>query len=164
MSGKQGIKNLLKNPLIFGTTIGLVVVFFNISVASLAEGSLKAGYEVFLDNGVFVYLVPLAVGVQMALFRHHKNITSENKLCSSEKIGITGSTASSLTMLACCLHHVSDLLPTVGFILAVSPFLTQYKDAIIIIGLLANIAGSAYITKAILKDGAAIAQAKKSTV
>jgi hypothetical protein len=54
---------------------------------------------------------------------------------------------------------MSDLLPTMSFILAASSFLTQYKDAIIIIGLLANVAGSAYITKAILKDSAAIAQA-----
>ena len=158
------IKNLLKNPFIFGAAIGVLVVIFNISIASLAEGSLKSGYSAFLSNGIFVYLIPLAVGIQMGLFRHHRNMTAEKNLCGSEKVGITGSVTSSLTMLACCLHHVSDLLPTVGFILATSSFLIQYRDTIIIIGLLANVAGSAYIARAILKDRAIISQAKESAV
>ncbi len=158
------IKNLLKNPFIFGAAIGMLVIIFNISIASLAEGSLKSGYSAFLSNGIFVYFIPLAVGIQMGLFRHHRNMTAEKNLCGSEKVGITGSVTSSLTMLACCLHHVSDLLPTVGFILATSSFLIQYRDTLIIIGLLANVAGSAYIARAILKDRAIISQAKESAV
>lgn len=157
-------RSLLRNPLIFGATIGLVVVLFNILIASLAEGSFEKGYQVFLTNGIFVYLIPLAVGIQMGLFRYHRNITAEKNLCGSEKIGVAGSAASSLTMVACCLHHVSDFLPSIGFILATSSFLIQYKDAIIIIGLLANIAGSSYIARAILKDKSIIADAKKSVV
>lgn len=160
----QHIKNRLKNPYIFGAAIGVLVIIFNISIASLAEGSLKNGYSAFLSNGIFVYLIPLAVGVQMGLFRHHRNMTAEKKLCGSEKVGITGSVTSSLTMLACCLHHVSDLVPTVGFILATSSFLIQYRDTIIIIGLLANTAGSAYISRAILKDRAVLANAGKVAV
>jgi len=160
----QHIKNRLKNPYIFGATIGMLVVIFNISIASLAEGSLKSGYSAFLSNGLFVYLIPLAVGVQMGLFRHHRNMTAEKKLCGSEKVGITGSVTSSLTMLACCLHHVSDLLPTVGFILATSSFLIQYRDAIISLGLLANVAGSVYIARAILKDRVVLAEAEKVAV
>jgi len=160
----SGIKSFLKNPFIFGAGIGILVILFNISVASLAEGSFRNGYQVFLTNGIFVYLIPLAVGIQMGLFRHHRNMTAEKNLCGSEKVGITGSATSSLTMLACCLHHVSDLLPTAGFILATSSFLIQYRDTIIIIGLLANVAGSAYIARAILKDRAIISQAKESAV
>lgn len=160
MSGK--IKNLLRNPFVFGAIVGILVVIFNLSIASLAEGSFEKGYEVLLDNGIFLYLVPLAVGIQMGLFKYHRNITSENKLCGSEKVGIAGSATSSLTMLACCLHHVSDLLPTVGFLLATSSFLIQYRDPIIIIGLTANAAASVYILRAILKNRSIIAEAKKS--
>ncbi len=153
MPEQQTIKSILKNPFVFGTGAGLLVTLFNISVASLAEGSLRSGFSVFLTNGIFVYLIPLAVGVQMGLFRHHRNITAGKKLCGSEKVGITGSVTSSLTMVACCLHHVSDALPAVGFVLATSSFFIQYKDPIIITGLIANMAGSAYIARAILKEG-----------
>ena len=151
MSIKQDIKNLLKNPFVFGASAGILVVLFNISIASLAEGSFEKGYQVFLTNGIFVYLIPLAVGVQMGLFRYHRNITTGN-IAGSEKMGMAGSATSSLTMVACCLHHVSDILPSIGLILAASSFLILYKDSIIIIGLLANVAGSIYIARAIIKD------------
>ena len=156
MSGTR-IKSLLKNPLVFGISAGMIVVLFNISIASLAEGSFEKGYQVFLSNGIFVYLIPLAVSVQMGLFRYHRNITTGN-IAGSEKMGMAGSATSSLTMVACCLHHVSDILPSIGLILAASSFLIQYKDAIIIIGLLANVAGSIYIARAIIKDRSIIAK------
>ncbi|MCZ7381290.1 MAG: hypothetical protein O8C64_06935 [Candidatus Methanoperedens sp.] len=159
----QGIKSFLKNPYVFGASTGMLVILFNISIASLAEGSIEKGYQVFLTNGIFVYLIPLAVGVQMGLFRYHRNITTGN-IAGSEKMGMAGSATSSLAMVACCLHHVSDLLPAVGFILATSSFLIQYKDAIIIIGLLANAAGSIYIARAIMKDKLIIAKAKEAIV
>ncbi|VVB90158.1 Uncharacterised protein [uncultured archaeon] len=161
MSDIQHIKSLLKNPFIFGAGIGIFVILFNISIASLAEGSLEKGYQVFLTNGTFVYLIPLAVGIQMGLFRYHRNITTGN-IVGSEKMGMAGSATSSLTMVACCLHHVSDLLPSIGLILAASSFLIQYKDAIIIIGLFANVAGSIYIARAIIKDRLILAKAEKT--
>ena len=160
MSIKQGIKNVLKIPFVFGASIGILVVIFNISIASLAEGSFEKGYQVFLTNGIFVYLIPFAVSVQMGLFRYHRNITTGN-IAGSEKMGMAGSATSSLTMVACCLHHVSDILPSIGLILAASSFLIQYKDAIIIIGLLANVAGSIYIARAIIKDRSIIAKVEK---
>ena len=161
MSLKQRIKLHLRNPFVFGASIGILVVLFNISIASLAEGSFEKGYEVFLTNGIFVYLIPLAVSVQMGLFRYHRNITTGN-VAGTEKMGMAGSATSSLTMVACCLHHVSDLLPSIGLILAASSFLIQYKDTIIIIGLLANVAGSIYIARAIIKDRIIIANVEKS--
>ncbi len=163
MSVIEGTRNLLRNPFVFGISIGILVILFNISIASLAEGSLQKGYQVFLTNGIFVYLIPLAVSVQMGLFRYHRNITTGN-IAGSEKMGMAGSATSSLTMVACCLHHVSDILPTIGFLLAASSFLIEYKDAIITIGLLANVAGSIYIARAIIKDRSILAKAEKIAV
>lgn len=159
LNGKYmpGIKSFLRNPYAFGICTGTIVILFNISLASLAEGSLAKGYQVFLTNGVFVYLIPLAVGIQMGLFRYHRNITA-GKIGGSEKMGMAGSATSSVTMVACCLHHVSDILPSIGLILAASSFLIAYKDTIITVGLLANVAGSIYIARAILKDRPIIAR------
>ena len=163
MSGKHCIKDLLRNPFIFGAIVGILVILFNISIASLAEGSFVKGYEIFLTNGIFVYLIPLAVGIQMGLFRYHRNITTGN-IAGSEKMGMAGSATSSLTMVACCLHHVSDILPSIGLILAASSFLIEYKDTIIITGLFANVAGSVYIAKAIINDKSLLAKVEKSAV
>ncbi len=159
MSGIS-IKSLLKNPYAFGIGAGMLVIFFNISIASFAEGSFQKGYQIFLSNGVFVYLIPPAVGIQMGLFRYHRNITAGN-MVGTEKMGIAGSAASSLTMVACCFHHVSDILPSIGFIFAASSFLIRYQYAIIIIGLIANVAGSFYIARSILKYRAVPTKAEK---
>lgn len=142
----------LKNPFVFGAAIGIFVIFINISIVSIAEGSLKNGYSVFLDNGIYAYLIPLSVGVQMGLFRHHRNITAGKRFCGPEKIGITGSITSSAAMVLCCLHHAIEVLPAAGFVLATSSFLTDYKDAIIGIGLFTNLIGSAFTARAILKE------------
>lgn len=162
MSGVN-IRTGLRNPYIFGAGTGLLVILFNISIAALAEGSIEKGYQIFLSNGIFVYLIPAAVAVQMGLFRYHRNITTGN-VAGSEKMGMAGSATSSLTMVACCLHHVSDILPSIGFVLAASSFLIEYKDTIIVIGLLANAAGSVYIARAIIKDRAVIERVEKVTV
>ena len=156
MPVKQFLKGVLRNPLSFGILVGILVFLFNIALVTLIEGSLDVGISVFKENGIFSYLIPLAVSVQMGLFRHHRNITSESKLCGSEKVGIAGSATSTATMVVCCLHHVTELVPAFGFFLATTSFLTEYKDAIIMAGLLANVAGSVYIARAIVKDGGVI--------
>ena len=159
MPVKQFLKGVFRNPLSFGILAGILVFIFNISLVALIGGSLDTGISVFEENGVYSYIIPLAVGVQMGLFRHHRNITSESKLCGSEKVGIAGSATSTVSMAVCCLHHVTELVPAFGFFLATTSFLTEYKDAIIMAGLLANVAGSVYIARAIVADGGVIAGA-----
>lgn len=91
--------DLLNNPVTYGLISGLVIIVINLSIASIAEGSLEKGYQlVFRINDVFIYLVPIAVSVQMGLFKYHKNITSEKKICEYERLGLTGSLISLLAM------------------------------------------------------------------
>lgn len=155
------MKSPLKNPLIFGQAAAGAVVIFNVGIAALAEGSLGRGFSVFTGNGLFTYLVPMAVGAQMGLFRYHRNLTAEKRLHGPEKAGVSGSIASSAAMVACCLHHVSDALSAFGFLLAASSFLGTYKDAIIVIGLAVNVLGSGYILNAVLKDRKLLAGKKE---
>ncbi|OLS27972.1 MAG: hypothetical protein HeimC3_01350 [Candidatus Heimdallarchaeota archaeon LC_3] len=143
---------LMKNPVIFGVSIALLTIFINISIVSIAEGSLREGIEIILENGIFVLLVPLAVGIQMFLFRYHRNLVKKYRYDKSEKIGVTGSVTSSGAMILCCLHHITDLLPTFGFLITMTTFLSEYNDIFIIFGLLINFLVSIYILRAIIKD------------
>jgi hypothetical protein len=147
----HSIKTTFRNPFIFGTLAGILVVLANLAIASLAEGSIDRGYPILLGNGIFTYLIPLAVSVQMGLYRYYRNITPRRSGNASEKAGVSGSMVSSLAMVACCAHHVSDLLPAIGLALAASSFLTQYKDAILVVSLAVNLIGSALIVNAIYK-------------
>jgi hypothetical protein len=49
-------------------------------------------------------------------------------------------------MLACCAHHVADLLPLVG-LSAAAVFLNQYKTPLLLVGLGMNLAGIMVIAR-----------------
>lgn len=63
----------LKNPLVFGLISGMAVALTIILVATAGKGSFQEGVSMYLSNGIFTYLVPAAVAVQMGLFRHHRS-------------------------------------------------------------------------------------------
>ncbi len=147
------IKHLFKNPVIFGISAGIIVAMANILVATAAEGSLPKGLSMFRGYGIFTYLVPVAVTVQMGLFMYHRNIATGMAIRRSEKASIYGSALPSMTMAACCIccaYQVTGILPTVGLLLAASSFLTRYGEMIMAAGLLFNALGSILILRAIL--------------
>ncbi len=52
----------------------------------------------------------------------------------------TNGAASTAAMVACCLHHVADVLPVLG-LSAAAAFLTRYQRPFMLVGLGMNIAG-----------------------
>jgi len=52
----------------------------------------------------------------------------------------TSGTTSATAMVACCLHHVADVLPVLG-ISAAASFLTRYQHPFMLLGLGMNILG-----------------------
>jgi len=143
---------LIKNPFVFAISIALISILINLGIASIAEGSIIKGMEVLEDNGILLVLVPVSIAIEMFLFRYHRNLVSQLKIKKSEKIGFSGAVTSTGSMIFCCLHHVSDLLPTFGFIVATSSFLSEYKLYFTIIGLLVNLIISLHILNKIYKD------------
>jgi hypothetical protein len=53
-------------------------------------------------------------------------------------------------MVACCAHHVADVLPLVG-LTAAATFLANWKIPFMVVGLLTNLIGIAIMLREILK-------------
>jgi hypothetical protein len=51
-------------------------------------------------------------------------------------------------MVACCAHHVADVLPVLG-LSAAAAFLAQWKVPFLVIGLLMNLAGILVMLRAL---------------
>jgi len=90
------------------------------------------------------YVIPIIVGfgVQAALytvlrFRLFIPITSTGH--AGSMMGASGGT-SATAMVACCIHHVTDVLPILGLSAAAS-FLTRYQRPFMLIGLAMNLIG-----------------------
>jgi hypothetical protein len=142
-----------ENPFVFGFAAGMVVALFNVLVSLIAKGSFKEGFPMFLDNGIFVLLVPAAVAVQTGLFRHYRNIARATKAYGLEKIGVSGSVISAAGMIVCCVCCIPPLsfaLTAAGLsIMDASAFMEQYQAPMIIAGLLINVTGTAIMLWAI---------------
>ena len=76
------------------------------------------------------------VGLMWELRRRHR------LMAAAAGAGFAGAGASTLGMIACCAHHVADLVPFLGASAAAS-FLTAYKVPFIVVGLAVNGVGIA---------------------
>lgn len=89
------------------------------------------------------WVIPLILGfsLQVGLFSF---------LRSSKRAMAAGTSTSTVAMLACCAHHVSDVLPLVGFS-AVGLFLGKYQEWFLGVGILSNLIGITLMIKQIRK-------------
>jgi hypothetical protein len=118
-----------------------LIASFYIGILTWAQGWDYASSQFSRDQ---LYVVPiiLSFGIQAALysvlrFRLFIPITSTGH--TSALMGTSGST-SATAMVACCIHHVADVLPILGLSAAAS-FLTRYQRPFMLVGLAMNILG-----------------------
>ena len=96
------------------------------------------------------YIVPIYIsfGIQAALYSILRfrlfipNSTTSRAGVMTPVKGVMGTSGgTSITaMVACCLHHVTDVLPIIG-LSAAATFLTRYQRPFMLVGLGLNIAG-----------------------
>jgi hypothetical protein len=90
------------------------------------------------------YVVPIWVGfgIQAALYsilRFRLFVPTTTTGHAGAMMGTSGST-SVTAMVACCLHHVTDVLPILG-LSAAATFLTRYQRPFMLVGLALNLIG-----------------------
>jgi hypothetical protein len=62
-----------------------------------------------------------------------------------------GGTTSTLAMVACCAHHVTDVLPVLG-LTAAATFLAQYRIAFMLVGLGTTLVGIAVMLVILFRE------------
>jgi len=117
------------------------IASFYIGILTWAQGWDYASSQ-FLRDRWYVVPIILGFGVQAALysilrFRLFIPITSTGH--AGSMMGASGGT-SATAMVACCIHHVTDVLPILGLSAAAS-FLTRYQRPFMLVGLAMNLIG-----------------------
>jgi hypothetical protein len=118
-----------------------LIASFYIGILTWAQGWDYASSQ-FARDRVYVLPIIIGFGVQAALytilrFRLFISITSRGHAGSI--MGASGGT-SATAMVACCIHHVTDVLPILGLSAAAS-FLTRYQRPFMLVGLAMNLIG-----------------------
>ncbi len=102
----------------------------------------------FLFNRWYILPIWAAFGIQAALYsslRFRLFLPADHTRRTGAWAPFTGmmganGTTSTAAMLACCLHHVADVLPILG-VSAAATFLTRYQRPFMVVGLGMNILG-----------------------
>ena len=117
----------------------IAAIYFGILI--LAQGWVSA-VDIFLPNRWYVIPIWISFGIQAGLysvlrFRLFVPVTSQAH--TGTVVGTSGGT-SVTAMVACCLHHVTDVLPVLG-LSAAATFLTRYQRPFMLASLGVNLIG-----------------------
>lgn len=115
--------------------------FYFISL-SLAN-SLSHAIEQFSQMWYWLLILVTGFGIQVGLYFY---IRSAPKAVLAASGGI-----SSGSIIICCLHHLTDVLPLIG-LAAAAVFLIKYQLFFIIVGILSNLVGITIMLEIIKKN------------
>jgi hypothetical protein len=120
-------------------SIFLTAVYFGI--VSWAESPQHA-IELFWEDRLIVVPIILGFGVQMGLYTMLKKrlFVPVASVGPSGALTGAGGATSTAAMVACCAHHVTDVLPILG-LTAAATFLAEYRTLFMLVGLGTTILG-----------------------
>ena len=131
-------------------TAFLTAIYFGI--VSWAESPRHAA-ELFWQDRFIVIPILLGFGVQAALYTVLKKrlfvpVTTTGP---SGKLMGTGGATSTVAMVACCAHHVTDVLPILG-LTAAATFLATYRITFMLVGLSTTLLGIGVMLVILFKE------------
>ncbi len=127
-------------PIVGGVLSAAALAALYLTIVTVAE-SWSHALELFRQDAPFVVPVILGFGVQVGLFVYLKRglHLPESTYAAGALTG-AGTGTSTVAMVACCAHHVTDVLPLVG-LSAAAIFLAEYKVWFMAVGLATNLVG-----------------------
>ncbi len=123
---------------LLGSTL-IAGVYFGILIWAQGWDSAISLFEL---NRWYVIPIWVSFGIQAALYsilRFRLFVPATSTAHTGAVMGTSGGT-SVTAMVACCLHHVTDVLPVLG-LSAAATFLTRYQRPFMLAGLGMNIVG-----------------------
>lgn len=155
-AASEGRRWLLPPLVGFIAAMALIGLYFGI--LSVLQSPSHAVEQLTLD-GVWVGLVALGFGIQIGLYVYLRLIINAMKLVGATAMTGAGTGTSTLGMIACCAHHVTDIAPLLGLtgasgLSGVVTFLGEWKIPFILFGLLVNVVGIAVSLRTIRKQRA----------
>lgn len=133
----------LLRPVVFGAVAALALIIFYLGIITLAQGWGHAIQQLG-DDRWFVGAIVAGFGVQVGLFTYLRGMHTH-----AAAGGVAASTGTSTAaMLACCAHHLTDVLPIIG-LSGAAVFLNAYKTPLLWVGIVMNLAGILYLLRKI---------------
>lgn len=133
-------------PIAVGLAGAIFIVGLYLGLISLAQGPDHAVYQLRVDLP-FVLAVATGFGIQIGMFAELRSIRSRHRAAGALSVASAG--AGSAAMLACCAHHLVDVVPLVG-LSAATIALNDYRTPLMVVSLGINALGIVIIGRQLI--------------
>lgn len=141
---RQGFRLPLEpRSIAVGFLSGVALLASYLIIISFAQGATHAIEQLGLDV-VPIGLVSVGFGTQISLFMELRTIDRRHR--ASAAVTVVGTGTSTAAMLACCAHHLIDLMPILG-LSAGAIFLNAYKTPLLVAGIGINLIGIVVVAR-----------------
>jgi hypothetical protein len=145
-------------PMVAGVLAALAMVSVYLGILSVLQSPSHAAEQLATD-GIWVGLVALGFGTQIGMYTHLRVVIRAAKAAGATAVTGAGTGTSTLGMLACCAHHLTDIAPLLALagasgLSGAIGFLTEWKYAFIGLGLIMNAIGIVVTKRTIRKSKA----------
>lgn len=134
-------ERLRQHAILWACGAGSTLIAVYLIVLALAN-SLEHATTEFLRLKYWMTALVFGFGLQVGLFAYARAATHGHAI-RARGVAASGST-STLTMIACCAHHLTDVLPFIGLV-GVALFLSAYQTQFLLLGVLSNVVGVVYM-------------------
>ena len=134
-----------KKVLLNGIPSFCMILIFYFVVNTLGSGFYHA-LQQFKALWGYIITIATGFGIQIALYTH---IREFNITCKKE-VTVSGSISAG-SMVACCLHHITDFISLIGS--GFTLFLSAYVELFLLIGVLSNAVGITFMLATMQKSG-----------
>lgn len=142
---------IVNNSILAGFISAAALFTFFILLNTLL-GSFEHTVDLFVEHIFWMSALILGFGIQIGLFIYIRQTLKLRKKIfrSSRKVAATGG-LTTFSMVACCVHHLTDVLPFIGASTAAF-LLAKYQIWFIILAVVSNILGIAIMLRIIYKN------------
>lgn len=140
----------MKRHILIGVGAAVLLIVIYLSIITLVQDWSHALQQT-VELWYWVLALAGGFGIQAGLFSFIRQGIRERRVATTSSVAASGGVSAG-SMVACCAHHLSDVLPLLG-LSGVAIFLVRYQLLFIIIGVLSNIIGITIMLETIQRCG-----------
>lgn len=140
----------LSLPASFGVLAAFSLVGLYLGLVTWAQDWQHA-LDLLWGDRYFVAAIAAGFGLQVGLFAYLRFVLGRRASRSAAGVTAAGTGTSTVAMVACCAHHVSDALPLLG-LSGLAIFLNDYRLPLMGLGLAVNALGVVYMLRLLLRE------------
>ncbi len=128
----------IKKHVIIGVAAGLLLLSVYFGIVILIQDA-KHAIDQFYRLWYWILALAAGFGMQIGLFSFIRQEMKERRKAATASAAASGGVSAG-SMIACCAHHLTEVLPLLG-LSGLAAFLVNYQIFFIIVGVLSNAVG-----------------------